>query len=214
MLKTQFNLLKTKLSLLRASKRLVELGLEDLTFGHLSIKVGSSFTIKRVDKGFSNSNLFNLETYDSWWNSDIPREYYIHRDLYSSKSVNCVLHVHSPNICALAASPAGVLNISQYASLVRHSYLEIPFENSLKVVSYDYETINKILEHKFILQRHHGFLTHGASVEEVLFNAYLFESAAKIQMLAKNSIARDYTPAEAIISKKLYRDYVRGLPKC
>ncbi|HMN46691.1 MAG TPA: class II aldolase/adducin family protein [Povalibacter sp.] len=183
---------------LAACYRLVaHFGWDDLIFTHISAKIPGThdFLINPYGLMFDEMTASNLvrvdldgnKTFDSPYEIN-PAGYTIHSAIHAAREdAYCVLHLHTMEGVAVSCQKAGLLPISQQASIVVQS------------LSYhDYEGIALNPEEKVRLQhnlgntrnlmlRNHGLLTVGRTIPDAFLAMYTFQRACEIQVLAQGN---------------------------
>ena len=183
---------------LAAAYRLVQhFGWDDLVFTHISARVPGShdFLINPYGLMFEEitaSSLVRVDlngtrTLDSPFEIN-PAGYTIHSAIHEVREdVGCVLHTHTMEGIAVSCQKAGLLPISQQASIVVQS-----------LAYHDYEGIALNPDEKSRLQRNlgastnfmlrnHGLLTVGRNVPEAFLAMFTFQRACEIQVLAQGN---------------------------
>lgn len=183
---------------LAACYRLVgHYGWDDLVFTHISARVPGShdFLINAYGLMFDEMTASNLVRVDLQGNKTLespyqinPAGYTIHSAIHEAREdAGCVLHLHTMQGVAVSCQKAGLLPISQQASIVVQS------------LSYhDYEGIALNPEEKVRLQanlggtrhlmlRNHGLLTVGSSIPDAFLAMFVFQRACEIQVLAQGN---------------------------
>jgi ribulose-5-phosphate 4-epimerase/fuculose-1-phosphate aldolase len=129
-----------------------------------------------------------------------PAGYTIHSAIHEAREdAGCVLHLHTMAGVAVSCQKAGLLQISQQASIV------------LQSLSYhDYEGIALNPEEKARLQsnlgaanhlmlRNHGLLTVGRKVADAFLTMFTFQRACEIQVLAQGNGAELITIPQSVM---------------
>jgi ribulose-5-phosphate 4-epimerase/fuculose-1-phosphate aldolase len=172
-------------------------GWDDLVFTHISARVPGThdFLINPYGLMFDEMTASNLVRVDLEGNKSLaspydinPAGFTIHSAIHAARDdAYCVLHLHTMEGIAVSCQKAGLLPISQQASIVVQS------------LSYhDYEGIALNAEEKPRLQqnlgttrnlmlRNHGLLTVGRSVPDAFLAMYTFQRACEIQVLAQGN---------------------------
>ena len=154
---------------------------EDLVFTHISARVPSSnhehhFLINPYGMLFDEitaSSLVKVDEHctkitDSSYPVN-PAGFLIHSAVHAAREdVQCVLHTHTRAGIAVSAQKAGVLPISQQATLVLASLAYHDFGNA-----------------NYLMLRNHGLLTVGTAIADAFSKMYMFESACQIQVSAQ-----------------------------
>ncbi len=183
---------------LAACYRLVgHFGWDDLIFTHISARVPGThdFLINPYGLMFDEMTASNLVRVDLSGKKTLespyeinPAGYTIHSAIHEAREdAGCVLHLHTMEGVAVSCQKAGLLPISQQASIVVQS------------LSYhDYEGIALNPEEKVRLQanlgdtrhlmlRTHGLLTVGRTVPDAFLAMFTFQRACEIQVLAQGN---------------------------
>ena len=183
---------------LAAAYRLVaHFAWDDLIFTHISARVpgGHDFLINPYGLAFDEvtaSNLVrvNLEgakTLDSPFEIN-PAGYTIHSAIHAAREdVGCVLHTHTVAGVAVSCQKAGVLPISQQATLVVQSLSYHDYEG-LAMNPDEKPRLQKDLgQSQFLMLRNHGLLTVGCDVADAFTAMFIFQRACEIQLLAQGN---------------------------
>jgi ribulose-5-phosphate 4-epimerase/fuculose-1-phosphate aldolase len=185
----------TRVDLAAAHRLVQQFGWDDLVFTHISARVPGShdFLINPYGLMFEEITASSLvrvdlkgtKTLDSPYEIN-PAGYTIHSAIHEVREdAACVLHLHTMEGIAVSCQKAGVLPISQQASIVVES-----------LAYHDYEGIALNPDEKGRLQRNlgdarnfmlrnHGLLTVGRNVPEAFLNMFTFQRACEIQVLAQ-----------------------------
>lgn len=168
------------------------LGLDDLTYTHLSARLPGATAYFIYPLGL----LFEEVTASSLLKVSLNGEilagseaqynrtgYVIHGTIYQHRpDVNAVFHLHSEAGIAVSALKAGLLPLSQFALHFynRHAYhaydaLAIDFQR------HGQQMVNDLGQHKAMFLRNHGTLTCGQTIQEAFFYAYYLERACRTQ---------------------------------
>lgn len=172
-------------------------GWDDLIFTHISARVPGShdFLINAYGLMFDEITASNLVRVDLHGNKTLespyqinPAGYTIHSAIHEAREdAGCVLHLHTMQGIAVSCQEAGLLPISQQASIVVQS------------LSYhDYEGIALNPEEKgrlqanlgdtsYLMLRNHGLLTVGRSIPDAFLAMFTFQRACEIQVLAQGN---------------------------
>ena len=185
----------TRVDLAAAYRLVGHFGWDDLVFTHISARVPGShdFLINPYGLMFDEITASNLVRVDLLGTKTLaspyeinPAGYTIHSAIHEVREdAGCVLHLHTVQGIAVSCQKAGLLPISQQASIVIDS------------LSYhDYEGIALNPEEKGRLQknlgnsrnfmlRNHGLLAVGRNVPDAFLTMYTFQRACEIQVLAQ-----------------------------
>lgn len=186
--------LKIKEDLVQAYRILGHLGLDDHTYTHLSYRSTlspQSFYIYHFGLRFEEVTVENLlrinvdgvieEGYDEYCNRT---GYVIHGEIYKARpDIQCIFHIHTPEMVAVSALENGLLPISQWAL---HFYNNVAYHSykSLALEAEQGKQISKDLEDKMVmLLRHHGAILCGRTIQEAMFYTYHLQQACKTQCL-------------------------------
>jgi ribulose-5-phosphate 4-epimerase/fuculose-1-phosphate aldolase len=182
---------------LAACYRLVALfGWDDLVFTHISARVPGPehhFLINPYGHLFDEMTASSLVKIDLEGRkvedspSDVnPAGFTIHSAIHAAREdAKCVLHVHSVNGVAVSAQQAGLLPLSQQATIVLaslgyHDYEGIALREDEKP-----RLVRDLGDHNFLMLRNHGLLTVGETVADAFLAMYVFEAACMIQVRAQ-----------------------------
>ena len=183
---------------LAAAYRLVALyGWSDLVFTHISARIPGPehhFLINPYGLMFDEITASSLVKVDQDCRKLSPSEhpvnpagFVIHSCVHLARDdAHCVMHTHSRAGVAVSAQKAGLLPISQQATVVLGSLL----------ANHDYEGIALREDEQprlkadlgranHMILRNHGLLTAGRTVAEAFLNMYTLENACRIQIDAQ-----------------------------
>jgi ribulose-5-phosphate 4-epimerase/fuculose-1-phosphate aldolase len=145
-------------------------------------------------------NLAGRKTLDSPFEIN-PAGYTIHSAIHEARDdAGCVLHLHTVEGVAVSCQKAGLLPISQQATI------------TLQSLSYhDYEGIALNPDEKARLQqnlgrssnfllRNHGLLTVGRSIADAFLTMFNFQRACEIQVLAQGHGAELIAIHDAVLA--------------
>ena len=116
-----------------------------------------------------------------------PAGFVIHSAVHAARSdVGCVLHVHTPAGIAVSAQKAGLLPISQQAtialaSLGYHDYEGIALNDEEKP-----RLVRDLGGRASLILRNHGLLTVGRSIADAFVTMFNLQRACEIQVLAQS----------------------------
>jgi ribulose-5-phosphate 4-epimerase/fuculose-1-phosphate aldolase len=195
---------------LAACYRLVALfGWDDLVFTHISARLPGPehhFLINPYGHLFEEITASSLVKIDPEGRKiedsphDInPAGFTIHSAIHAARTdARCVLHVHSVNGIAVSAQKAGLLPISQQAtvvlaSLAYHDYEGIALRDDEKP-----RLVRDLGDRNFLMLRNHGLLTVGETIADTFLAMYVFEAACMIQVRAQSG-GGDLLPVDARI---------------
>jgi ribulose-5-phosphate 4-epimerase/fuculose-1-phosphate aldolase len=181
-----------------AYQALAKLGLDDLTYTHLSARVPGEdayyiYPFGLLFEEVTSENLIKvsldgqiLEGSEFQYNKT---GYVIHGSMYRSRSdINAIFHLHTPAIVAVSAMQEGLLPISQWAL---HFYNKVAYHNynSLALTAADHESnlVRDLGERYVMLLKHHGSITAGRTIQEAFFYTHHLQKACETQCLAMQS---------------------------
>jgi ribulose-5-phosphate 4-epimerase/fuculose-1-phosphate aldolase len=181
---------------LAAAYRLVEhFGWDDLVFTHISARVPGShdFLINPYGLMFDEITASNLvrvdlngtKTLDSPYEIN-PAGYTIHSAIHEARAdAGCVLHLHTVEGIAVSCQKAGLLPISQHASIVVQSLAYHAYEGIALNPDEKGRLQKNLGESHNLMLRNHGLLSVGDNVPDAFLNMYTFQRACEIQILAQ-----------------------------
>ncbi len=182
---------------LAACYRLVALyGWSDLVFTHISARIPGPehhFLINPYGLMFDEITASSLVKVDQQCNKlhDTPfpvnpAGFTIHSCVHQAREdAGCVMHTHSRAGVAVSAQKAGLLPISQQASIALTSLAYHDYEG-IALRPDEQPRLQANLGHaKALILRNHGLLTVGRSVAEAFLNMYTLENACRIQVDAQ-----------------------------
>jgi ribulose-5-phosphate 4-epimerase/fuculose-1-phosphate aldolase len=195
--------------LAQAYQILAYLGLDDLTYTHLSArsKTGNNFYIYPFGMLFEHVTPDVLLDVPLWGEADEsdrtnPTGYTIHKHIYQKRpDIQAIFHIHVPEIVAVSACKAGLLPISQWAL---HFYNQIAYHDydSLALHGSQGHKIADDLQDKFtLLMRNHGSVTCGRTIEEAMFYTYHLYQACKTQCLTLSMNLPLELPSDSMCQK-------------
>ena len=186
---------------LAACYRLVAMyGMSDLIFTHISAKLPHSvsgdapqFLINPYGLMFDEITASSLIRIDMAGNQITPSEFsvnragfVIHSTIHEARhDAACVLHTHSRAGVAVSAQKAGLLPISQQATVIMDSLSYHDYEG-LAVHDDERPRLNADMgESNYLILRNHGLLTVGKTVPDTFLAMYFLECACQIQISAQ-----------------------------
>jgi ribulose-5-phosphate 4-epimerase/fuculose-1-phosphate aldolase len=183
---------------LAACYRLVaHFGWDDLVFTHISAKVPEThdFLINPYGLMFDEVTASNLvrvdlqgdKTLDSPYEIN-PAGYTIHSAIHEAREdAGCVLHTHTMQGVAVSCQKAGLLPISQQASIVVQSLSYHDYEGIAMNPDEKSRLQKNLGSSRHFLLRNHGLLTVGRTVPDAFLAMYTFQRACEIQVLAQGN---------------------------
>lgn len=185
----------TRVDLAACYRLVAHYGWDDMVFTHISARVPGShdFLINPYGLMFDEITASNLVRVDLQGTKTLPSAfdinpagYTIHSAIHEAREdVACVLHLHTMEGVAVSCQKAGVLPISQQASIVVQSLSYHDYEG-IALNPDEKRRLQKNLgdTHNLML-RNHGLLTVGRSVSDAFLSMYTFQRACEIQVLAQ-----------------------------
>ncbi len=179
---------------LAACYRLIALyGWDDLVFTHVSARVGDHFLINPYGMLFEEitaSSLVKVDhacrpQHETPWPVN-PAGFVIHSAIHAAREdVGCVLHTHTVDGVAVSAQRAGLLPISQQAtialaSLGYHDYEGIALRDEEKP-----RLVADLGDHTALILRNHGLLTVGGAIADAFLAMFVLQRACEIQVRAQ-----------------------------
>jgi len=180
--------------LAQAYRILGKLGMDDLTYTHLSARVPGedAFYIHPFGLLFEEvrPELLLYVNFDGEILEGVEKQYnltgyMIHGGVYRARTdLNAVFHLHTTASIAVSANKAGLLPLSQFAL---HFYNRVAYHDYGSLVL-NHEQGDKLSAdlgaHKVMLLRNHGLLTCGRTIEEAFFYTHHLEQACRVQCAA------------------------------
>ncbi len=186
----------TRVDLAACYRLVANLGWDDLIFTHISARVPGShdFLINPYGLMFEEVTASNLvrvdlhgtKTLDSPYSIN-PAGYTIHSAIHEARDdAGCVLHLHTMEGVAVSCQKAGILPISQQASIVIHSLAYHDYEG-IALNPDEKQRLKKNLgrAHYFML-RNHGLLSVGRTIADAFMTMFTFQRTCEIQLLAQS----------------------------
>jgi len=183
---------------LAACYRLVALfGWDDLVFTHISVRLPGPehhFLINPYGMLFEEITASSLVKIDLHGEKVEPSDhpinpagFVIHSAIHAAREdITCVLHVHTPAGVAVSAQSAGLLPISQQAtialaSLGYHAYEGIALSDVEKP-----RLVADLGTSTSLILRNHGLLTVGETVADAFLFMFNLQRACEIQIMAQS----------------------------
>lgn len=206
--------LSCKYNLALAYRILAKLGVDDLTYTHLSTRgkdcdtfyiypFGMLFAeVKPSDLLLVTLDGDVLEGSEHQYNST---GYVIHGNIYKAREdINSIFHLHTPEIVAVSSCKRGLLPISQWAL---HFYDQISYHNYNSLAlsqSQGSDLINDLGQNNYsMLLRNHGSITSGKTIQEAMFYTYHLIQACKTQCAALSMGESLCIPTKSICKKSV-----------
>ncbi|MBU2960257.1 class II aldolase/adducin family protein [Citreicella sp. C3M06] len=184
---------EARVSLAAAYRMVARLGLDDLIYNHISLRVPGTtdqFLINPYGLMFNEitaSSLVKINTV-----GDVIEEtahtvnkaaFVIHAAVHKSRAdAHCVLHTHSDASTAVSGQPDGLLPLSQFAMRFYNRQGFHAYEGVAIDEAEQQRIVAHLADHPVMLMRNHGILTCGRTPGEAFMLLYYFERAAKIQL--------------------------------
>lgn len=171
------------------------LGMDDLTYTHLSVrhpKIQNHYFINPLGPIFEEMHEDMLLEVDLDGNliekskgNYNPTGDCIHKAIYKARpDVNAIMHLHTIDGVAVSTLACGLLPISQfslhfYNNIAYHDYNGLVLDDSVSA-----QLIKDLKNYNALILRNHGLLTAGKTIEETFFLMYYLDQAAKTQVKA------------------------------
>ena len=172
-------------------------GWDDLIFTHISARVPGThdFLINPYGLMFDEITASSLVRVDLEGNKTLPSAYEINPAGYTIHSAihearedaGCVLHVHTMEGIAVSCQKAGLLPISQQASIVVQSLAYHEYEGIALNPAEKARLQSHLGSARNLMLRNHGLLTVGRTVPDAFLAMYTFQRACEIQVLAQGN---------------------------
>ena len=132
-------------------------------------------------------NLEGKKTLDTPYDIN-PAGFTIHSAIHAAREdAGCVLHLHTMAGVAVSAQKAGLLPISQQATLVMLSLSYHDYEG-LALNPDEKGRLQKDLgDTRNLILRNHGLLTVGKNVSDAFLNMFTLQRACEVQLLAQGN---------------------------
>jgi ribulose-5-phosphate 4-epimerase/fuculose-1-phosphate aldolase len=185
----------TRVDLAACYRLVAHFGWDDLIFTHISARVpgGHDFLINPYGLMFEEVTASNLvrvdlhgaKTLESPFDIN-PAGYIIHSAIHEAREdAGCVLHLHTVEGVAVSCQKAGLLAISQQASLVVQSLAYHDYEG----IALNPEEKARLKQHlgdaRHLMLRNHGLLTIGRNAADAFLSMFTLQRACEIQVLAQ-----------------------------
>ena len=180
--------------LAQAYRILGKLGMDDLTYTHLSARVPGEDAFYLYPFGMMFSEVrpesllyvtFDGKILEGHEKTHNHTGYMIHGAVYQAREdLNAVFHLHTSASIAVSVHKDGLLPLSQFAL---HFYNRIAYHDYDSLVltkEQGLDLTRSLGELKVMLLRNHGLLTCGRTIEEAFFYTYHLEEACKVQCAA------------------------------
>jgi ribulose-5-phosphate 4-epimerase/fuculose-1-phosphate aldolase len=183
---------------LAACYRLVaHFGWDDLVFTHISVRLPGPdhhFLINPYGMLFDEITASSLVKIDLHGNKVGPSDhpinpagFVIHSAIHAAREdITCVLHVHTPAGVAVSAQTAGLLPISQQATIALASLGYHAYEGIALMDAEKPRLVADLGTSTSLILRNHGLLTVGATVADAFLYMFNLQRACEIQLLAQS----------------------------
>lgn len=182
-----------RVSLAAAYRMVARLGLDDMIYNHISMRVpghDDQFLINPYGWLFNEitaSSLVKINTQgeiiEETENTVNQAAFIIHAAIHKSRTdAHCVLHTHSDASTAVAGQPDGLLPLTQFAVRFYNRQGFHDYEGVVLDEAEQERLVRSMGNHPVLLLRNHGILTVGRTAGEAFMLLYYFERAAKIQL--------------------------------
>jgi ribulose-5-phosphate 4-epimerase/fuculose-1-phosphate aldolase len=202
--------LRQELSL--AYRMLAAMGMDDLTYTHLSARIPekAAFLIQPFGMLFEEVTpealievSFDGEVVYDAHQAFNHTGYVIHGSIYKARpDINASFHLHTIDGVAVSAMEDGLLPISQFAL---HFYNRISYHNygslALQFHGQGSQVAADLGQNKAMLLRNHGTLTCGETLQEAFLYASFLEKACQVQVKALASGRPLVVPSPEICEK-------------
>jgi ribulose-5-phosphate 4-epimerase/fuculose-1-phosphate aldolase len=201
---------KARCDLALAYRILGMLGLDDLTYTHLSTRVPG-----KPDEFFIYpfGQLFSEVTPDSLLRVNLSGEiiegeefqynatgYAIHGALYDHRpNIQAIFHLHTIAGVSVSAMKCGLLPLSQFAFHFYNRVGYCPYNSLITDPHIQGKSLIEALGNKWVMfLENHGTLTCGQTLQEAFFYSYYLEKACQVQcqVLAASTTSPIYPSAE------------------
>lgn len=204
--------LETKKKLVQAFHIFAMLGMDDLTYTHISVRhpvYKGRYFINALGPLFEemNEDLILEVDFNGTLIGDSAHHYNptgecIHASIYKARpDINAVMHLHTIDGVAVSSLEGGLLPISQFA-LHFHNIIGYHDYNGLVLDDVESTQLAKDLDqNKAMILRNHGLLSLGTTIEEAFFYMYYLDQACKTQVKALSMNQKLKLPSQEIIEK-------------
>lgn len=169
---------------------------DDLVFTHISGRVpgeGGHFLLNPFGLTFDEITASNLVKIDANCRKILPSPYdvipagfVIHSAIHAGRAdAHCVIHTHTTAGIAVSAQQAGLLPISQQATLVLPSLAYHDYEGLALTDAEQPRLVGDLGASTYLILRNHGLLTVGGNVADAFLAMYLLQRACEIQLASQ-----------------------------
>ncbi len=184
-------IIKNKLVL--AHRIVASMRLDDHTYTHITIRPPKAdyFYIAKFGILFEEVTIDDVLKVKISGSDDANKQdlynitgYIIHGSIYNARSdVNAIIHLHTPEIVAVASIEAGLLPINQWAMHFYDSISYSEYDSLVMKQSASTKIIQELGKQNVMLLNNHGSITCGKDIEESLFYSYHLQQACKTQVM-------------------------------
>lgn len=207
---------EVRTNLAAAFRILARLGLDDLTYAHLSARVPgtSHFFIQPFGLLFEEVTASSLlkvtvggEILDGQKSHYNQTGYVIHASIYRKRpDLNAIFHLHTQAGVTVSCMKTGLLPLSQWAlhfynRVAYHDYDSLALDNN----SQGQKLAQDLGNLSVMFLRNHGTLMCGNTIHEALFYTHHLEQACKVQVAAL-STREELTIPDAATCEKAVHD--------
>jgi ribulose-5-phosphate 4-epimerase/fuculose-1-phosphate aldolase len=187
---------KLRVDLAAAYRLVAAYGWSDLVFTHISARIPGpehAFLINPYGLMFDEITASSLVLIDQQCNKlrdspfpVNPAGFTIHSCIHAVRDdAGCVLHTHSRAGVAVSAQKAGLLPLSQQATIVLPSLAYHDYEGVALHAEEQPRLQANLGEANHLILRNHGLLTVGRTIPDAFLAMYFLESACRIQIDAQ-----------------------------
>ena len=202
---------RTRVDLAAAFRLSVHYGWDEMLYAHLSARVPGEpnhVLMHAAHLLFEEVTASNLHKLDETCNHVVPSDemphkfaFPFHKGIYDAfPEAHCVVHLHTKAGTAVAMQDQGLLPGNQYAlwlgPIGYHNYeglLSSP-EEGLRLAG-NFKKANS----QIVLQKGHGFVLWGKSVQEAFKLAFLLNRACEVQIASLAGAVKPYIPGQNVI---------------
>ena len=199
---------QTRLELAACYRLVAHLGLEDLTYNHISARVPGedALLVKPLDFLFREvtaSSLLKFGLDGSPLDGNSHRSPNAIQVLHASvmlarPDVGCVIHTHSVANVAVSIQKSGLIPFSQhaltlYGKVAAHDFSGYEFDLAMAA-----PLIRDLAQHSVVTLRNHGALVAERSIGEAYVTHHFYEMACRIQIAALSGGVEIVIPSEAV----------------
>jgi ribulose-5-phosphate 4-epimerase/fuculose-1-phosphate aldolase len=186
-----------RIHLAAAYRLFAQMGMDDLTYTHLSARLPGSHSYfiypfgslfeEVTASSLLEVSLNDMPTRDVNWHNQTS--HVIHGSIYKARpDINAIFHLHTISGVAVSALECGLLPMSQFSMhffnrLSYHTYDSLALDQQRQGTA----LVQDLGQNKAMMLRNHGTLTAGATIHEAFLYMYFLEQACKVQCTAMAS---------------------------